>query len=183
AAALGWLHATAALAATFWWLFISMHVYGGLAAPVAAAAVLLLAGFLALYYAAAAGLFARGATGPAWRDGALFAALWLGAELLRGALFTGFPWGAGGYAHGDGPLAALAPWIGVYGISAVAAWLAYLAASLVQPRARGSWRTWVAIVASTGLLAACNVRTAVPADAPAAGAPLRVALLQGNIPQ
>ena len=45
----------------------------------------------------------------AWRDGALFALLWMGAELLRGTLFTGFPWGAGGYAHVDGPLAALSP--------------------------------------------------------------------------
>ncbi len=183
AAALGWAHAAVALAGTFWWLFISMHVYGGLASPLAGAAVLLLAGFLALYYAIAAGLLVRGASGAAWRDGALFAALWMGAELLRGTLFTGFPWGAGGYAHVDGPLAALAPWIGVYGISAVAAWLAYLAAALVQARGRGSWRTWVAVAASTGLLAACNVRTVAPADDAGAGAPLRVALLQGNIPQ
>lgn len=183
AAVLGWFHATVALAGTFWWLFISMHVYGGLATPLAGAAVLLLAGFLALYYAIAAGLLVRGASGVAWRDGALFAALWMGAELLRGTLFTGFPWGAGGYAHVDGPLAALAPWIGVYGISAVAAWLAYLAAALVQARGRGSWRTWLAVAASTGLLAACNVRTVAPAEHAAAGTPLRVALLQGNIPQ
>ena len=40
AAGLGWLFATAWLAGTFWWLFISMHTYGGLAAPLAAAAVL-----------------------------------------------------------------------------------------------------------------------------------------------
>ena len=37
---LGWAFATAWLAATFWWLFISMHTYGGLAAPLAVAAVL-----------------------------------------------------------------------------------------------------------------------------------------------
>jgi apolipoprotein N-acyltransferase len=45
AALAGWLFATCWLAGTFWWLFISMHVYGGLASPLAAAAVLLLAGF------------------------------------------------------------------------------------------------------------------------------------------
>lgn len=60
-AAIGGLFATAWLAGTFWWLFISMHTYGGLAAPLAVAAVLGLAAFLASYYAAMLGLFA------AWR--------------------------------------------------------------------------------------------------------------------
>jgi apolipoprotein N-acyltransferase len=177
----GWLFATAWLVATFWWLFISMHVYGGLAAPLAGAAVLLLAAFLSLYYALAAGLFAAARGKPA-RDAALFALLWLGAELLRNTLFTGFPWGAGGYAHVDGPLAALAPWVGVYGIGAVAAWLAALLAHVLQRSARGSWRYWLAILATAGLLAACNVQTAA-APPPERGPRLTVGLLQGAIPQ
>lgn len=178
-ALLGWLFTTAWLAATFWWLFISMHVYGGLAAPLAVLAVLLLAGLLALYYALAAGLFVRLARGLALHDGLLFAALWLGAELLRATWFTGFPWGAGGYAHVDGPLAPLARWIGVYGIGAVAAWFAFLLASLARPGARR--RAGVAAVAAAALLAACNV--IAPREAAAPGAKMRVALLQGNIPQ
>jgi len=183
AAALGWLFATAWLAGTFWWMFISMHVYGGLAAPLAAIAVLLLAAGLGLYYALAAGLFAGAARGRPWRDGALFAGLWLGAELLRGTLFTGLPWGAAGYAHVDGPLAPLAPWVGVYGMSAVAAWLAYLLSLLVRRPVLASWRYWGAVAASTGLLAACNVQAVAPGDTSGAGPSLRVALLQGNIPQ
>jgi apolipoprotein N-acyltransferase len=181
AAAIGWIFATAWLCGTFWWLFISMHVYGGLASPIAALAVLLLAGFLSLYYAAAAGLLAVAHSGRAWRDGAVFAALWMGAELLRGTLFTGLPWGAGGYAHVDGPLSALAPWLGVYGMSAVAAWLAWLASLLVQRPARRSRSYWLAIAASAGLLAACNGQVRLDASEP--GPRLRVALLQGNIPQ
>ena len=181
-AALGWAFGTAWLCATFWWLFISMHVYGGLAAPLAAAAVVLLAGFLALYYALAAGLWSA-AEGRPWRDGVLFALLWLGAELLRNTLFTGFPWGAGGYAHVDGPLAPLAPWVGVYGIGAVAAWLAWLLAALAWRRARGTARYWIALAATAGLLAACNVHTAKAPAAASAGPRLQVGLLQGNIPQ
>ena len=182
-AVLGWVFATAWLTATFWWLFISMHVYGGLASPLAALAVLLLAGFLALYYALAAGLWC-GAAGRPWRDGVLFALLWLGAELLRNSLFTGFPWGAGGYAHVDGPLAPLAPWIGVYGVGAVAAWLAWLVALLARRPVQGSWRYWIALAASAGLLAACNVHHTASVRPAGAGAPrLQVALLQGNIPQ
>jgi apolipoprotein N-acyltransferase len=182
AAFVGWCFGTAWLVATFWWLYISMHVYGGLAAPLAAAAVVLLAAFLALDYALAAALWRLGAGRGPGSDAALFAGLWLGAELLRGTLYTGFPWGAGGYAHVDGPLAALAPWVGVYGIGAVAAWLAYLLSQLFQQPARGSWRYWAVVLASAGLLAACNVNTR--AQAMSSGGPvLRVALLQGNIPQ
>lgn len=182
AAVLGWVFATAWLTGTFWWLFISMHVYGGLAAPLAAIAVLLLAGFLSLYYALAAGLWRLAASERPGRDAALFAGLWLGAELLRGTLFTGFPWGAGGYAHVDGPLAALAPWVGVYGIAAVAAWVAFLLSLVVRKPARGSRRYWLVLAASAGLLAACNVQPRL-AEPPAPGPKLRVALLQGNIPQ
>ena len=36
---LAWLFATSWLCATFWWLYISMHTYGGLAAPVTALAI------------------------------------------------------------------------------------------------------------------------------------------------
>jgi apolipoprotein N-acyltransferase len=178
---LGWLFALAWLAGTFWWLFISMHIYGGLAAPLAVLAVLALAGALGLYYADATAAFVH------WRPqrpagaGLLFAALWLLAELLRGALFTGFPWGAGGYAHVDGPLAAAARHIGVYGIGFVAALLAF-GVSLLAGHARRSWRYWAAAAAAVGLLAACNMVLAPGSPAPT-GPRLTVALLQGNIPQ
>jgi len=183
AAALGWAFALAWLTATFWWLFISMHVYGGLPALLAVLAVLALAGFLALYYAAVSALFMRLRMGTAWHQAALFGALWLLAELLRGTLLTGFPWGAGGYAHVEGPLAFLAPWIGVYGIAAVAASLAFALSLLARSSHRGSRRYWGAVAGAALLLAACNVatRSAPPGDH--AGPRLRVALLQGNIPQ
>src|SRR3982750_934453 len=61
AAWLGGAFGTAMLCSTFWWLFISMHFYGGLAAPLTVLAVVLLAAFLSLYYAAAAALFVRAA--------------------------------------------------------------------------------------------------------------------------
>ena len=175
-----WCFATAWLVATFWWLYISMHVYGGLAAPLAALAVLLLAGFLSLDYALAAALWRVGARNRPVRDAALFAALWLGAELLRGTLYTGFPWGAGGYAHVDGPLAAFASSVGVYGIGAVAAWFAYLLAAGVRRAARSSWDYRVALVATVLLVGAWNLPIEAP---PPAGPRLRVGLLQGNIPQ
>ena len=53
----GWLFATAMQVTTWWWLFISLHTYGGLAAPLAVVAIVGLAAFLALYYAAVCALF------------------------------------------------------------------------------------------------------------------------------
>jgi apolipoprotein N-acyltransferase len=179
----GWLFATAWLVTTFWWLFVSMHVYGGLASPLAALAVLGLAAFLALYYGAAAGAFAL------WRGRApadqalLFAAVWLLAELLRATWFTGFPWGAGGYAHVDGPLAVLAPLVGVYGIGFVAALIAF-ALSLGATRAHWrSLRYWVGIAVLAGTVAACNIVAPGQATTAMPPPPLSVELLQGNIPQ
>ncbi|MFO1179643.1 MAG: apolipoprotein N-acyltransferase [Ottowia sp.] len=186
--ALAWLFALAWLAGTFWWLFISMHVYGGLSAALAVAAVLALAGLLALYYGVAGALFVHWARRERPATAALlFAALWTLAELARGRWFTGFPWGAGGYAHVDGVLAALARWVGVYGIGLAAAWLAALLALALGRRAvphaqpaRG--------LAVAGLLAALLLgwglaQPWLPTPPTPAGPRLEVALLQGNIAQ
>lgn len=200
AALLGWVFATAWLTATFWWLFISMHAYAGLAAPLAVAAVLGLALFLGAYYAVVSGLFrAFVPVHKAWAA-LFFAACWLLAELARGTWWTGFPWGAGGYAHVEGPLAALARWVGVYGIGAVAA---AFAMGLAQLRVRDlrRARTWLLALALAALLAAAHGQRACalgdlsglpgctregqadPKDGAKTPGRVRLALLQGNIPQ
>ncbi len=185
AAGLGWAFAIAWLAGTWWWLFVSMHVYGGLPAAMAVAAVLALAAFLGLYYALAAGLVRR--FGGDGLPGALvFAAAWLLAELMRGTLFTGFPWGAGGYAHVDGPLAPLAPWVGVYGVGFVAAFLAACVAGVLAravPGGQAGSGRGGAVALAAAALAVAAVPLAAPADHGASAGRLSVALLQGNIPQ
>jgi len=176
AALLAASYATAWLAAGVWWLFVSMHRYGGLPAWMAALAVLLLALALSAYLAAAAAAYAR------WRDGGatdalLFAALWLLAELARGVIFTGFPWLALGYSQVDAPLAALAPWVGVYGIGAL---LAFAAAALAR-LARSRGRQWApAVVAAVVVVLAA---VAGPGEHGRAAGELTVALLQTNVAQ
>ncbi|MGH6640523.1 MAG: apolipoprotein N-acyltransferase [Polaromonas sp.] len=183
AAWLGGLFATAKLCGTFWWLFISMHVYGGLAAPLAVLAIVVLAAFMALFYAAASGLFVVLAPVRLVPRALVFAALWLLAELTRVKLFTGFPWGEGGYAHVDGWARPLAAWVGVHGLSFAAALAAaWLAMSLRAPRTR--WLTALGIAVLSVAVARLPVQGAVRLDAyPAPSAALPVTLLQGNIPQ
>ncbi len=173
AALLGWCYGTAWLCAGTWWLYISMHHYGGLPAVLAAAAVFVLAAALSLYLALAAGLYAR------WRRGAgsdvlLFAALWLLAELARGLVFTGFPWVASGYAQVDAPLAALAPWLGVYGMGAV---FAAAAVALVRLALQRLWQPTLAVLAL--VLAAWLA----PRHFTQPTGTLQLALLQSNVAQ
>lgn len=193
----GWLFSTAWLAATFWWLFISMHTYGGLAAPLAAAGVLALAAALALYYGLACACFVRwGGTRPL-PQALVFGACWLLAELARGQWLTGFPWGAVGYSHVDGPLSGLAPWVGVYGVGLAAACLAVAlswglqvspsqgqqTSAAVRGRKTGSrWlRTSPPWLAAAALLLMSGLAGRVPFSEPAGR--LDITLLQGNIPQ
>ena len=184
AAWLGVAFGTAMLCSTFWWLFISMHYYGGLAAPLTVLAVVLLAAFLSLYYAAAAALFVRLAPARKFPRALVFASLWLLAELARVEFFTGFPWGEGGYAHVDGWARPLAAWVGVHGITFLAALAtAWLAMALRASRMR--WMTAIVIVVVCFVLSYLPVQSALPGEAGStvAGEPLQVTLLQGNIPQ
>ena len=183
----GWLFAFAWLAGTFWWMFISMHRYGGLPAWMSALAVAALAGLLALYYAIACGAFAWLAPVGALGSAAVFASAWLLAELSRARWFTGFPWGAIGYAQVDG-LGLFASSIGVYGVGWIAAFLpALVVAWLRAPRTAGrfsrltrpgSWIGVAALIAAAVLL----VALARPTWSRSTG-DLGVTLLQGNIPQ
>jgi len=58
--------------------------------------------------------------------------------MVARVLLTGFPWLGTGYAHSDGPLAAYAPLVGVFGITLIAAVLA--AALVAAIRLRHSQR-------------------------------------------
>ena len=178
AAALGLTFGTAWFGAGTWWLYISMHHFGGLAAWITVLAIVLLSAFLSLYLAAGCAVFARWRSGCGWRDALLFGALWLLAELARGIIFTGFPWIASGYAHVDGPLAALAPWIGVYGIGFVAI---VLAAWPVLHRRGGLRSRMVPVIALIGVLAAAAF--VGPGHFTEPGDTISVALLQGNVAQ
>lgn len=160
------------------WVYVSLHEFGGMAMPLAALATLLFCLYLALFPALAGALFAH------WRHAAtppagLFAGLWTLAEWLRGSLFTGFPWLAVGYSQTPpSPLAGWAPVLGVYGVSFIVALLAGLLAHLCVDGWRRP-RLWLAVFL---LLGGGALLQRMPWTTPV-GQPLKVALLQGNIPQ
>lgn len=176
---LGGVFGTAWLGASVWWLYISMHTYGGLPGWMSAAAVALLAAGLSVFLAAAMAVYAGNRTGSPWRDALLFAGVWLLAELARGQWFTGFPWAASGYAHVDSPLEALAPWVGVYGVGAASAGLAALVAQSFSARAEAP--SWFALSAAALLILTLGTWGGGYHTRP--GPTLQVTLLQPNVPQ
>ncbi|MBL8382858.1 MAG: apolipoprotein N-acyltransferase [Burkholderiales bacterium] len=183
AALLGWLFGLGYFVVGVSWVYVSMHDVGGMPAALAGLAVVLFAAYLAAFGALACA--AAGALG-ATRGGALLLVLpaaWCVCEWLRGWVFTGFPWLAAGYADSGGVFAGYAPVLGVYGVGMLnalaAAGIADLWHRLRSPaglRPAGRDLAWIAALAAGALLA--RVDWTEPT-----GAPVTVALLQGNVPQ
>lgn len=174
----GWAFGTGWLVTGVYWLFISMHQYGGMPAPMAALAVLLLSAFLGLLpasaFAIAAWLRTRWSLPRCTFLLLVLPAMWALSEWVRGWIFTGFPWVASGYAHSNAPLAGYAALIGVYGMG----WLAALvASSLLLVRERKSLMALPLAVLAIGM----GLQTFLWTQPH--GTPISVRLLQGNVPQ
>ncbi len=164
------------------WVFVSMYEYGGVGLLLSLFLTSLLIAFLALFPAILGYLLARlfqGAT-MEWRLGAIFPAGWVLFEWIRGWFLTGFPWLNLGYSQLASPLGGLAPVAGVYGVSlAVALSAGWLALILVTKNRRRRVMWGVALLA---LWIVCAILHTVSWTQPT-GKPLRVTLLQGDIPQ
>jgi apolipoprotein N-acyltransferase len=177
AAALGFAFGMGLFLAGASWVYVSLHQFGAMPAPLAAIATLLFCAILALYPVIAGYLQARFERPLAIRQMLLIPALWVLGEWLRGWIFTGFPWLALGYSQAASPLAGYAPLAGVFGLS----WLVWLCAGLLLAllRARGRKAAFagLALVFGTGY-GLKQFEWTQPQ-----GAPVTVSLLQGNIPQ
>ncbi|MGH8460122.1 MAG: apolipoprotein N-acyltransferase [Stenotrophobium sp.] len=174
---LGWLFGFAHFASGVYWVFVSTHVYGG--APVWLGATLgaVLFAYLAIYPALVLGLTARLRLHRRVAGWWAVPALWLLAELLRGWVYSGFPWLSLGAVALDTPLQKLAPLIGVHGLSAVIVLLAW---ALTRLRAGRQPAVAIAMLLSPLL---CLLLPAPAQWTQASGAPLRVAIIQGDVPQ
>lgn len=171
-------------AVTLYWVVETMTTFGGLPIPLALLAGALLVAYLALFPAAFAVILAR--LRRRFGTHAIYAvpAIWVTTELGRQYLWDGFPWALLGYSQVTIlPVAQLASFLGVYGLSGLLALTSAAAAGIVVHRGRGRWLfaggAGVLVVASVvwgqARLRASPLLTA--------GSPVRVAVLQGNIAQ
>ena len=142
-------------AGTCYWIFDTMHRYGGMPVPVAVLALILFCHVcraLSRDVRAAAGLGCRTRcrciSGSARAGGAPF--LWVAVELARTRI-TAFPWELLGYAQtGNFALTRIATLTGVYGLSfeIVLVNSVFAAAFLVRRRSRRQRRKWLLAAAS-----------------------------------
>jgi len=190
----GWGFGTISFSTGLYWLFVSMHHYGGLAAPLAAAGVLALSAFLGLFAGLAGALAVwlrpAGARHTPLRAALAWAAAWAATEWLRAVLFSGFPWLNIGYAHIDDPIAGWAPLLGVHGMALLAAFAAAALACLwpaparagddvrPQPRLRAAAPALLALLLAAAGWPLSRIGWSTPE-----GRPLNVRLVQGNIEQ
>jgi len=161
------------------WVYVSLHDFGSMPAPLAAIGTLAFCAILALYPAAAGWSLARLQLGPLAAALLAFPASWTLFEWLRGWIFTGVPWLAVGYSQVDSPLAGFAPIGGVYGVSFAVALCAGLLGAVISGSGKARIAGGVALVFAFGL---GQLLKQIAWTSPL-GAPFQVALLQGNIPQ
>ncbi|MCY1344308.1 Apolipoprotein N-acyltransferase [compost metagenome] len=179
----GWCYGLGLFLAGTSWIYVSIHDYGAASAPLAAFLTLGFSAGVALFFALPALLWARWIrrSEAALADTLAFAALWLAQEAFRGWFLTGFPWLYAGYSQLDGPLAGLAPVGGVWLVSFALALTAALLVNLARLRSRPAFLATGIVL----LIAPWAVGLALKGHAwtQAAGAPLKVAAMQGNIEQ
>lgn len=175
-----------AYALILYWINIVITRYGHLPWAVSIPLYLLLSAWLALFYALAA-LAARQGEGAGFKSAFTLPVAWVAGDLLRSFLLTGFPWAMLGHSqYRILPLIQIADISGVYGIT-----LLIVLANVVFYRVlRASWGKAApypvksALVLFLGLISTLyygfdRLNVAGTGD----GRPLRVALIQGNIPQ
>src|SRR5712671_3279744 len=166
-------------AGTCYWIYDTMHQYGGLSAPLALLALLLFCLYLGLYHGLF-GLLLSLAGGPGHDNRrALVAApfLWVAVELAR-TLVTGFPWNLLGTAQVDNiSLSRITTWTGVYGVSfEIMLVNVALAAAFLVPKKKRS----TLLIAS--LAAAAVLQAGRLVEAPAIPVDRAALLVQENIP-
>ncbi|HKN48088.1 MAG TPA: apolipoprotein N-acyltransferase, partial [Candidatus Polarisedimenticolia bacterium] len=170
--------------ALLYWIPRVLVVYGGLSRPAAGLLLALLVFYLASYVAVFAWLLAA-----TWRRFGPVAVLgapvfWVGLEIARARLLSGFPWGLLGYSqYRDLPILQAATLGGIYAVSllvmAANCGVALCVLASAPRRARvagGALLLAVALAGCGGLLALRGAQ-----GSRGGPAPFRVAAIQGNV--
>lgn len=163
------------------WVFVSLHVYGQANVFVAVLLTFMMILVLSLYIAVQGYLFARFfPTNNLTKLLLAFPTLWVLGEWFRAWAMTGFPWLFLGYTQITTPLKSFAPLVSVYGVS----WLVVFVSSLLLIFLLSKR---ISLLLSIFIFAALlwsissvldNMQWTKPN-----GAPIKVSMIQGDIPQ
>ncbi|HMM78002.1 MAG TPA: apolipoprotein N-acyltransferase [Gammaproteobacteria bacterium] len=185
----GWLFGLGAFAHGVSWIQVSIHKFGLPLYSFSVSMTALFVLFMACYPALAAWLARRLPGGEVVRALCIAPAAWTAVEILRGWAWSGFPWLVVGYGQTASPYAGWMPLAGAYGatlaVALSAGALVVVLAELQAARRGEGARAVTLAVGGLALLApaaAGELLGRVEWTAPD-GPPLRIALVQGAVPQ
>jgi apolipoprotein N-acyltransferase len=185
----GWVAGTAGSLPLYYWIAHTVAVAGKQGWPLGALAAFLVSAYIGAYFSVAAAA-ARRLSGRYGGKGLwAFPLVWVGVELARSYLFSGFPWMLLGYTLAGSPLLRQAAELaGVPGLSfllALSGVSVCLSFSAVAGRAwgRGLRLAMPAVAAAAFLWAYGAASHAAQGSAPPDGPPLMVGIAQGGIDQ
>jgi len=178
----GWLFGVGLFGTGVYWVYISIHTYGN--------ASIFLAGFITAGFIAILALFPA-ATGyllnrffPKTNFAKLvcaFPAIWVTMEWVRSWIFTGFPWLFIGYSQIDSPLRGYAPLLSVYGVSLAVMLTAGLLINLITEKKQ--IKLIYRSVLFLTLIWLIGWGLSFIPWTQTKGAPIKVSLVQGSIPE
>jgi len=170
-----------------WWVYYAMAHFGGIPPFVAVPLMLLMTAIMAAFWGLFSWAHARLRRALPGLPGIIaIPILWTASEYLRVSLpDLEFPWALLGlslYRHL--PLIQVADLGGVWAVSfLVALCAAGVAAFVRDPRGRGWDAGWKPLAAALAVLMCCGAYGVLRLGQPAEGRELRVAVVQGNVPQ
>src|SRR5210317_88070 len=175
-------------AVTLYWLNIVMTTYGHLPVLLSFLLYLLLAAYLALYWAIASWAACRLREFRGYSFALTLPVFWVALEFLREFLLTGFPWASLGYSQHDWlPMVQSADLFGVYGVSYLIVLCNAVLAEcfLLKSRSPSQGRPGKALAVAIVLLLGNYAYGAwcLQQDPDTRAESLAVAVVQGNIPQ
>ncbi len=166
------------------WVFVSIYQFSNAPWPISFIATVLFIAFLALFELLLAYLYIRmRQSASPMANAFIFAFIASLMEWLRSVFLTGFPWLLFAYSQIDTPLKHFAPLIGTFGLAFIAYLISALLAtgikSLEDKRQNGFVPLTLALIpfVMTSFISDKNYTTKDTIK------PLRVALVQGNIPR
>lgn len=162
------------------WVYNSLFEFGGASSFVAGAITVLLIIFQSGYMALFAWL-AKIAYTKLSNSYTIFviAVTWFAIEWLKGIVLTGFPWLSLGYVHTASFLKVWAPWVGMYGLSAITLLISGVLLALVMRNYKQQQPAILLVV----LIVAISPWLGSIKQTQAQSNALKITQIQGNIPQ
>ncbi|HSW94054.1 MAG TPA: apolipoprotein N-acyltransferase [Gammaproteobacteria bacterium] len=180
----GWLFGLGLFGTGVYWVFISIHTYGNASVFLASFFTVSLISILALF-PALTGWFLNRYFPIADRSRLFYAfpALWVLFEWIRSWIFTGFPWLLLGDTQIHSPLKGYAPIVSVYGLSFLVLLNSGLLIELGVALSKKQIKKTAVPVLILLVIWVAGAGLARIAWTHPVGSPVKVSLVQGNIPQ